>query len=104
MGPTHCQRLKGLARLHENRVVAQRRFIASDDEIDIGLLLPQSADQFYNASRARAAATAIALMPEEANAEAITTSVARLLNEPDFAARACDVRVEMAAMPCAQEG
>jgi hypothetical protein len=35
MGPTHCQRLKGLARLHENRVVAHRRFIASDDEIDI---------------------------------------------------------------------
>jgi hypothetical protein len=35
MCPMHCQRLKGLARLDENRAVARRRFIASDDKVDI---------------------------------------------------------------------
>jgi MGT family glycosyltransferase len=63
------------------------------------LLLPQSADQFYNASRASVAGTAIALMPEETSAEAIAASVARLLNEPAFVARARAVGAEMAAMP-----
>ena len=41
------------------------------------LLLPQCADQFYNACRASPAGTAIALMPEDASAEATTTSVER---------------------------
>jgi UDP:flavonoid glycosyltransferase YjiC (YdhE family) len=67
------------------------------------LLLPQSADQFYNASRASAAGTAIALMPEHAGADAIATSVARLLDEPAFADRARAVRLETAAMPTPEE-
>jgi MGT family glycosyltransferase len=67
------------------------------------LLLPQSADQFFNASRASAARTAIALMPEDAGADAIRTSVARLLDEPAFAERARAVRLEMAAMPSPEE-
>jgi UDP:flavonoid glycosyltransferase YjiC (YdhE family) len=67
------------------------------------LLLPQSADQFYNTGRACAAGTAIALMPEDASAQAIRTSVARLLNEPAFADRARVVEVEMAAMPSPEE-
>jgi UDP:flavonoid glycosyltransferase YjiC (YdhE family) len=67
------------------------------------LLLPQSADQFYNASRASAAGTAIALMPDDAGADAIATSVARLLDEPGFAERARAVRLEMAAMPSPEE-
>jgi UDP:flavonoid glycosyltransferase YjiC (YdhE family) len=67
------------------------------------LLLPQSADQFYNASRASAAGTAIALMPDDAGADTIATSVARLLDEPGFAERARAVRLEMAAMPSPEE-
>jgi UDP:flavonoid glycosyltransferase YjiC (YdhE family) len=67
------------------------------------LLLPQSADQFYNASRASEAGTAIALMPEDAGADAIATSVARLLDEPGFALRARAVRLEIAAMPSPEE-
>jgi UDP:flavonoid glycosyltransferase YjiC (YdhE family) len=67
------------------------------------LLMPQSADQFYNASRASAAGTAIALNPEEASARSIAASLARLLGDPSFAARAAAVRLEMAAMPSPQE-
>jgi MGT family glycosyltransferase len=67
------------------------------------LLLPQSADQFYNASRACAAGTALALMPEDAGAEAIATSFARLLNQPGFVERARAVRLEMSALPSPEE-
>ena len=67
------------------------------------LLMPQSADQFYNASRASAAGTAIALMPEDAGGDAIATSVSRILDEPAFADRARSVRLEIATMPSPQE-
>jgi UDP:flavonoid glycosyltransferase YjiC (YdhE family) len=63
------------------------------------LLLPQSADQFYNASRATAAGTALSLMPENANAHAIVTSFAQILNDPAFATCARAVGAQMAAMP-----
>jgi UDP:flavonoid glycosyltransferase YjiC (YdhE family) len=63
------------------------------------LLLPQSADQFYNAHQAKKAGAALSLMPEEASVEAIATSVERLLRDPVFATRARFVAAEMAAMP-----
>lgn len=63
------------------------------------LLLPQSADQFYNTSRASAAGTAIALMPEHVCADVIATSAKRLLDEPGFTDRAQAVRLEIQAMP-----
>jgi UDP:flavonoid glycosyltransferase YjiC (YdhE family) len=67
------------------------------------LLLPQSADQFYNASRASAAGTALSLMPEDASTQAIATSVAQILNNPIFSVGARTVSAEMAAMPRPEE-
>jgi UDP:flavonoid glycosyltransferase YjiC (YdhE family) len=67
------------------------------------LLLPQSADQFYNASRATAAGTALSLMPENVSARAITTSFAQILNDPAFAACARAVGAQMVTMPRPEE-
>ena len=63
------------------------------------LLLPQFADQFYNADRASRAGVALALPPTEASHEAIAGHVRRLLDEPAFSKRAMEVRAELAAMP-----
>lgn len=63
------------------------------------LLPPHSADQFYKACRASAAGTAIALMPEDASAEATTTSVERFLNNLAFPDRAGAVRAEHMIFP-----
>ena len=67
------------------------------------LLLPQGADQFYNASRATAAGAALSLMPENASVHAIATSFAQILNDPAFAARARAVGAQMVAMPRPEE-
>jgi UDP:flavonoid glycosyltransferase YjiC (YdhE family) len=63
------------------------------------LLLPQSADQFYNAGRASQAGAALSLMPEDASVQAISTTMRRLLNDLAFVTRARFVSAEMAAMP-----
>lgn len=63
------------------------------------LLLPQFADQFYNADRATMAGVALALRANEATGDAITRNLQRLLDEPSFTERALAVRAELAAMP-----
>ncbi len=63
------------------------------------LLLPQFADQFDNAARAVEAGVALALGRDAVSAEAIGDALARLLQEPGFAERACVVQGQLAAMP-----
>lgn len=63
------------------------------------LLLPQGADQYFNAQRSCAAGVALMLRPPEATLEAIALAASRLLNDPSFAVRARAVAGEIAAMP-----
>ena len=63
------------------------------------LILPQSADQFDNAKCATRAGVALSLMPADISRAAVADHVRRLLAEPAFAARAAEVRAELAAMP-----
>jgi UDP:flavonoid glycosyltransferase YjiC (YdhE family) len=63
------------------------------------LLLPQFADQFYNADQATLAGVALALRPTDATIEAIAHNVRRLIDEPPFTQRALAVRAELAGMP-----
>ena len=63
------------------------------------VLLPQSADQFYNASRAVPADVAISLTPEEATVDAIKFAMARILDEPGFAEAARRAARQLATMP-----
>ena len=63
------------------------------------LFMPQSADQFYNASRAVAAGAALSLTPEHASVEAIAGAVARILGDPAIAAAAQGAAKQLAAMP-----
>lgn len=67
------------------------------------LLLPQGADQLFNASRCCAAGAALMLRPEEVSQEAIAAAVQRLMSEPSFAASAEKVAGEIAAMPTAED-
>lgn len=63
------------------------------------LVLPQFADQFYNAERARRAGVALTLLPTEVTREAVAERVRILLADATFFERAAEVRVELAAMP-----
>jgi MGT family glycosyltransferase len=67
------------------------------------LILPQSADQFYNADRAVHAGVALALSPCEVSVEAVSACAHKLLNDTGLAARAASVRDELASMPSVEE-
>ena len=66
------------------------------------VLLPQFADQFYNAERARLAGVALSLMPAEITREAVAESVRTLLDDARFSERAAQAQAELAAMPDAE--
>lgn len=63
------------------------------------LVLPQGADQFFNAEAAAASGAALALTGSDVTAEAIRDGARRLLVEPGFSAVARRVQAEIAAMP-----
>lgn len=63
------------------------------------LMLPHSADQFDNATAARAAGVAETLLPQEIETAAVRSAVEALLTEPSYAARARQIAAEIAAMP-----
>jgi UDP:flavonoid glycosyltransferase YjiC (YdhE family) len=63
------------------------------------LLLPQFADQFYNAERALDAGLALVLAPGEVTREAVAERVRELLDDVSFSERAAQARDELAAMP-----
>jgi UDP:flavonoid glycosyltransferase YjiC (YdhE family) len=63
------------------------------------LILPQFADQFYNAERAVHAGVALELAPGEISADTVAACVQKLLDDAAFAGRAATVRDEMAQMP-----
>ncbi len=63
------------------------------------LLLPQFADQFYNAERALDAGVALVLAPGEVTRAAVLERVRRLLNDASFSECAVQAQAELAAMP-----
>ena len=63
------------------------------------LMLPHSADQFDNATAARAAGVAETLLPQEIETAAVRSAVEALSTEPSYAARARQIAAEIAAMP-----
>ncbi|MEJ1932976.1 nucleotide disphospho-sugar-binding domain-containing protein, partial [Nostoc sp. NIES-2111] len=67
------------------------------------LLLPQGADQLFNASRCCAAGAALMLRPDEASPNAIAAAAQRLMAEPSFASRAAAIAGEIASMPSAED-
>ena len=67
------------------------------------LLLPQGADQHFNAQCCVAAGVALTLRPEEATVEAIAHSASCLLSDKAFAERAKHVAGQIAAMPSPSE-
>ena len=74
-------------------------FLAALDHALPQLCLPQAADQFANAQCGTNAGTALRLLPDEVNPDAVRDAAARLLSEPSFAANASRVRTELHAMP-----
>lgn len=67
------------------------------------LILPQGADQFFNAATCHSAGAALALQPDEFTAGAVTAATERLLTEPGFGVAAKRIRAEIGAMPSAAE-
>ena len=63
------------------------------------LLLPQFADQFYNAERAFNAGLALVLAPGEVTREAVLEGVRKLLADVSFSECAAQAQGELAAMP-----
>lgn len=63
------------------------------------VLLPQFADQFYNAERAAHAGVALVLPPAEVSSDAVAACIRALLDDPGFATSAHRVRSESAQMP-----
>jgi UDP:flavonoid glycosyltransferase YjiC (YdhE family) len=63
------------------------------------LVLPQAADQPANAVAVERAGAGLALAPDVMTAERVRNAAERLLAEPGFAARAAEIRAEIAAMP-----
>jgi UDP:flavonoid glycosyltransferase YjiC (YdhE family) len=63
------------------------------------LVLPQAADQPANAAAVERAGAGLALGPDTMTAERVRAAAERLLAEPGFAARAGEIRAEIAAMP-----
>jgi UDP:flavonoid glycosyltransferase YjiC (YdhE family) len=67
------------------------------------LCLPQAADQFRNAAGVDQAGAGIRMSPQAATPDAVADGVRRLLAEPEFAAAARRVSLEIAAMPSPEE-
>jgi UDP:flavonoid glycosyltransferase YjiC (YdhE family) len=67
------------------------------------LLLPQGANQFWNAERAAALGAGTRLLPEEVRAETVRQGVQALLIQPTYRERARSVADEIAAMPGPEE-
>lgn len=63
------------------------------------LIVPQGADQFYNADRAVAAGAAVQLMPDRLTADSARDAVRVLLHDDTFQAAAHRIRNEFDAMP-----
>jgi UDP:flavonoid glycosyltransferase YjiC (YdhE family) len=62
------------------------------------LILPQFADQFYNAERAVDAGLALVLAPSQVTREAVAERVRKLLADVSFSERAAQAQGELAAM------
>lgn len=67
------------------------------------LVLPQGADQFFNADAAQASGAALSLSPADATPAAIAATARRLLDEPAFETAARRVQSEIKSMPEAAE-
>lgn len=63
------------------------------------VVLPQSADQFFNAERVAAAGAGIALMPDDQNARSVHDAVRALLHDDAFRNAAHRIQHEFAEMP-----
>ncbi|MEH1164401.1 glycosyltransferase [Micromonospora sp. CPCC 205539] len=63
------------------------------------VVVPQGADQFFQADRVAASGAGLALMPGQADPAAIAAALRRLLDEPTFTAEARRISAEVAAMP-----
>lgn len=67
------------------------------------LMLPQAADQFFNAAAAEAAGAAVTLPPGTVTPDAIHTAARRLLDEPGFALAAKTLQAEIESLPSAED-
>jgi UDP:flavonoid glycosyltransferase YjiC (YdhE family) len=63
------------------------------------LVLPQGADQFFNAEAIERAGAGSSILPDAVTAESVRDAALRLLSDPGFAVRARSIRDEIAAMP-----
>ena len=63
------------------------------------LLVPQGADQFYNAERVLAARVGRVLRPTEVNVESVGEAVRDLLANPSYGVRTREIAAEIGAMP-----
>ena len=66
------------------------------------LVLPQEANQFWNADRTAALGAGELVRPDELTAAAVQGAVARLLGDPSYRERAGSLAAEIAAMPSPQ--
>ena len=67
------------------------------------LIVPQGADQFYNADRVVAAGAAVRLMPDRLSVDSARDAVRRLLHEDTFQTAAHRIKKEFDAMPDPQQ-
>jgi UDP:flavonoid glycosyltransferase YjiC (YdhE family) len=67
------------------------------------LMLPQGADQFFNAQVCTGADAALALPPQDLTPENVTTAALRLLQEPHFTAAAVTIGRHIRSMPSADQ-
>ncbi|MEO3773833.1 nucleotide disphospho-sugar-binding domain-containing protein [Micromonospora sp. B9E7] len=67
------------------------------------VVVPQGADQFFQADRVAASGAGLALMPGQADPAAIAAALRRLLDEPTFTEAARRLSAEIAAMPSPDE-
>ncbi len=67
------------------------------------LLLPQGANQFWNAERCAGLGVAIRLLPGEVEPQAVRRAVRALLEQPGYRAQARRLAGEIAAMPAPEE-
>jgi UDP:flavonoid glycosyltransferase YjiC (YdhE family) len=67
------------------------------------LIVPQGADQFYNAERATAVGAALRLMPHDLTPQAARGAIRKLLGEQSFRLAAQRVSSEIEAMPDPQQ-
>lgn len=62
-------------------------------------MIPQSADQYYNADRVVASGAGLSLLPTELTAGAVRAEVRTLLGEPRYRTAAAHIRTEFVTMP-----